>query len=180
MTYEKGEDETQVQYKSFNARESDIYPSIAMCLTMAIDESSLKEYGENLTTQDYSLFLVGEHWDKSMLNIDYERVVKQWGNYILTYGYHKKDINTYAQVVTLYPSKDAQPTGSKIMPGFKELSPSGSKCLTIDILFEKDLTLFKFWIYLKPEIFLDGRRLSAANETSLLSTHITLSKPYDF
>lgn len=161
MTYEKGEDETQVQYKSFNARKSDVYPSIALCLSNAIDDESLKEYGENLTAKDYSLFLLGQHWDKSMLNIDYERVVKRWDEHILGYGYNKKDVNNYHQGVTLYTSNDAQPTRSKIMPGFKELSVGGMKCLTIDILFEKDLTLFVFGMFLKPEIFLHGRRPSA-------------------
>ena len=153
MTYHKGEDETQVQYKSFNARESDVYPSTALCLYNAIDEESLKEYGENLTAMDYSLFLIGEHWGKSMLNIDYERVFKKWDEHILMYGYSRKDVNSYGQIVTLYPLNDSQPSGLKIMPGFKELSVFGSKCMTIDIWFEKDLALFHFRMFLKPDIF---------------------------
>ena len=43
-------------------------------------------------------------------------------------------------------------------PGFKEFSIFGVRCFTIDIPFEKDLKLMRFWINLKNSIFSSGTR----------------------
>ena len=85
--YCKGEDETQVDYKHFNEAELDVYPSIALCVTMGIDEERLKEYGKNLTAKDYVSFLLGDHWNNAMLKVDYDNVVKHWDDHLLQYGY---------------------------------------------------------------------------------------------
>ena len=159
-TYGKGEDETQVEYKQFNAGKSDVYPSIGLCLTRAINEEALEDYGENLTAQNYASFLMGQHWDESMLKVDYKNVIKHWDKHILAYGYGKNDPNTFMKIVPLYESKEIEPTSTGIMPGFEEISLYGQKCFKIDILFEKDLSLQVFWLFLKPEIFLHGRRPS--------------------
>ena len=52
--YGKGEDITQVEYKSYNENELDIYPSIALCFTMAIKEERLSGYGYNVTPKQYA------------------------------------------------------------------------------------------------------------------------------
>ena len=77
-TYGKGEDQTQVEYKHFNEAESDIYPSIALCVTTAVNEERLKEYGANFTAEQYVAFLQGQHWDQSMLKVDYEKCCKHF------------------------------------------------------------------------------------------------------
>ena len=156
--YCKGEDETQVDYKHFNEAELDVYPSIALCVTIAIDEERLKEYGKNLTAKDYASFLLGDHWDSALLKIDYENVIKHWDDHILTYDYIKKGVDTYYQDILLYASKEIDPTSSRIMPGFEEVSFFGAKCLKIDILFEKDLSLMTFQLFFKSNIFLQGTR----------------------
>ena len=155
--YGKGEDETQVEYKKFNEGESDIYPSVGLCLTMAINEERLKKYGENFTSEQYVSFLTGTKydWNKEMLKVDYENVMQHWNEYILGYGYLRGD-NWEWDI--LYFSKEIDPTSSGIMSGSREFSMFGMKCLAIDILFKKELRLFKFALFLKPEVFLQGIR----------------------
>ena len=176
-TYGKGEDQTQVEYKHFNEAESDIYPSIALCVTTAVNEERLKEYGANFTAEQYVAFLQGQHWDQSMLKVDYENVIKKWDKNILWYGYSKTDVNTFQQTVPLYESKEIDPTSLENLPGFKEISLFGGKCLTLDILFKKGVTLFNFMLFFKPEIFPQGNRPSP---TTLSSNNPFLTDSFIF
>ena len=57
--YCQNSDETQVEYETFNTKIDDPYPSIAFCLTMAIHEDRLKEFGDNLTARDYAYVIAG-------------------------------------------------------------------------------------------------------------------------
>ena len=156
--YGKGEDDTQVEYKSFNERELDVYPSIATCLTIAINEERLKVYGANYTAKDYDAFLKGLHWDENMLKVDYENVIQHWDEYIIRYGYEVIDPESLFQRVPIYVSKEIDPTSPAIMHGFRELSVLGMKCFSINVLFQKDVTLRYFTVYLKTSIFPNGMR----------------------
>ena len=177
-TYGKGEDQTQVEYKHFNEAESDIYPSIALCVTTAVNEERLKEYGANFTAEQYVSFLQGKHWDQSMLKVDYENVIKKWDKNILWYGYSKYDVNTFVQTVPLYTSKEIDPTSSENLPGFKEISLFGGKCLTLDILFKKGVKLINFMLFFKPEIFLRGNRPSQSTENNPFLTDSFIFVPH--
>ena len=159
--YNQDSDETQVEYKSFNTRVDDPYPSIALCLTMAIHEDRLKEFGENLTAQDYANFLAGANPDKNMLKVDYEKVTTQWREYVLGYGYSRVDRTSGYVEKLLYAAKELDPRATDvIMHGFKEFNAFGAKCFTIDFPFEKDLSMLRFWLLLKPEVFSGGVRPS--------------------
>ena len=103
-------DETQVEYKTFNNGIGDPYPSIALCLTVAIYEDRLKEFGDNLTAIDYGRFLVGGNKDENMLKVDYEKVTTHWDEYILGYGYQKADQTAGYVDEFLYVSKKFNPT----------------------------------------------------------------------
>ena len=157
--YRQNSDEAQVEYKNFNTGINDPYPSIAFCLTMAIYEDRLKEFGHNLTAQDYVRFLQGGNSDRNMLKVDYEKVTTQWNEYILGYGYTKTDQRTGYGEKTVYASKQLDPRSPEvIMHGFREFGLFGAKCFSIDFPFEKDLSLVKFWLLLRPDVFLGGVR----------------------
>ena len=159
--YSQDLDETQVEYKSFNTRVDDPYPSIALCLTMAIHEERLKKFGENLTAQDYARFLEGSNGDENMLKVEYENVTTQWTDYILMYGYTRSDPRKAYVDKILYASKELDPTSPElIMHGFREFGAFGANCFTLDFPFERDLSLSKFWLLLKPEVFVGGVRPS--------------------
>ena len=68
------EDQTIVTYKRFHESETDVYPSISLCWTMAIDEEKLKQYDDEFTLEAYTYFLhgysIGEHWNKDMLRVN--------------------------------------------------------------------------------------------------------------
>ena len=55
MNYCTVEDQTIVTYKRFHESETDVYPSISLCWTMAIDEEKLKRYDNEFTLEALSL-----------------------------------------------------------------------------------------------------------------------------
>ena len=152
-----------MEYKTYNENKMDIYPSIGVCFTMAVKEENLNNYGYNITSKKYVEFLNGYVWDSNLMKVDYENVIQRLGDYIIAYGYTQSGVGKTYDDVVLYPTV----RNGKIMwhqmakmPGFKELSFLGMKCFTIDIPFRKGVHLNKFWLWLKPDIFLKGRRLS--------------------
>ena len=52
--YYYGEDHTIVTYRKFNEIETDVYPSISLCWTMAISEKNLNAYGNILNREHYA------------------------------------------------------------------------------------------------------------------------------
>ena len=61
----------------FNEMDTDMYPSIGLCWTMAINEEQLKQYGNRFTPSSYTYFLMGHYWDEDMLKVDYENSPNQ-------------------------------------------------------------------------------------------------------
>ena len=150
--YGKGEDVTQVEYKNFNENELDIYPSIALCFTMAIKEERLSGYGYNVTPRQYADFLQGNSGygirnvtenTNNMMKIDYQNVIQHLDEYILAYGYTNNGVKTGLRDVLMYPFNALEPTSSNKMRGFKELAFMGMMCLTIDIPYKKDRDTLK-------------------------------------
>ena len=176
--YGKGQDVTQMEYKSFNENELDVYPSIGLCFTMAIKEEDLNIYRYNVTPLQYAEFLLGYHWDRNMMNIDYENVIQHLNEYILTYGYTGIHAEGRVEDVSLYSSQNIDSTKSKKMPGMKELGFAGVKCLTLDIPFQKDVLLDKFWLWVRPEIFLQGTRPSITIGHPLLENRFIVQPHY--
>ena len=84
-----GKEQTVVGYKRFNEKEDNVYPSIGLCWTLAINEDKLKGYGSNFTSMDYAAFLAGFGSDKNMFSVEYDDVTPQFDDYILRYGYEK-------------------------------------------------------------------------------------------
>ena len=86
MNYCTVEDQTIVTYKRFHESEIDVYPSISLCWTMAIDEEKLKRFDNEFTLKAYTYFLhgysIGEQWNKDMLRVNYDNVTINFDDYI--------------------------------------------------------------------------------------------------
>ena len=145
--YYYGEEQTFVDYKNFNERETNLYPSIGVCYSRAIIEENLKLYDNNFTAQDYAYFLLGHTWNEDMLKLDYEYVTSRFDDSIWVYGYTTGDMKT---VILHYAGN------REAKPGFKEYSYFGTRCFTIDIPFKKDDEIFRFYLFIDPRIFGKG------------------------
>ena len=73
--YYYGEEQTIVEYRRFNEMETDLYPSLTICLDLAINEERLNMYGNNFNSSAYERFLKGYVWDKEMLKVNYDDVM---------------------------------------------------------------------------------------------------------
>ena len=146
---------------------------------MAIKEEDLNIYRYNVTPLQYAEFLLGYHWDRNMMNIDYENVIQHLNEYILAYGYTGIGAEGRIEDVSLYSSQYIDSTSSKKMPGLKELGFAGAKCLTLDIPFQKDVLLDKFWLWVRPDIFFarDASFNYNWSSTASESFHCTTSLP---
>ena len=152
LNYCYGEEQTVVEYKRFNDGKENIYPSVGLCWTQAIDEEKLKGYGSTFTSTKYGWFLTGHYWDKDMLLVDYENVTLNFDDYIIQYGYDtKKD----GGAVILYEMD----RGFEEKPGFNDYSFGSVRCFTIDIPFEKDLIIKRFYVHFDSSIFGKNGRL---------------------
>ena len=146
--YYYGEEQTIVDYKNFNERETDLYPSIGVCWSGAIIEKALKQYGNNFTAKDYGNFLLGYLWDEEMLKVDYDNVTRRFDDGIGIYGYSTAEMKT----VILHFDRNKM----EEKPGFKEYSYFGTRCFTIDIPFKKEVEIFRFFVLIDPRIFGKG------------------------
>ena len=155
LNYYSGEEQTVVGYKKFNEMEDNVYPSIGLCWSLAINEEKLKRYGSNYTSVDYAAFLAGFGLDNSMLSVKYDDVTPQFDDYILRYGYEKSTSNNFD--VVLYDKEQ----GPITKPGFGEYSFIGFRCFSIEIPFQKGLIIKKFYVHFKSSIF--GREARLAN-----------------
>ena len=152
LNYFEDEDVTRLEYKRFQEDDTDLYPSIGLCFTMPIRKERLKHYGLNVTAQAYSDFLAGKLWNEEMLKIDYEDVIQHLEQYVKGYGY----VNLKLEEVIL---KSYIINITKKNLGFREFSFLSTKCVSIDIPFNKGHPISYFWIALKYDIFLGGKRL---------------------
>ena len=163
--YLNGHDATVVEYKKFNNEEIDVYPSIGICFSLALDEEKLKSYGLNRTI--YSEFLSGNlNRTKNtnveeLLKLDYDEISIDLEDIIIRYAVIT---NIWEQII-LY---DALNVTNKITlesaPGFKEHSMFAIKCFSIDIPFIKGEKLIKAFIEINSTIFPSGIRPANAND----------------
>ena len=153
MNYCTVEDQTIVTYKRFHESETDVYPSITLCWTMAIDEEKLKRFDNEFTLKAYTHFLyghsIGEHWNKDMLRVNYDNVTINFDDYLLRYGYSNASMRLFDKVMDIY----SKAKGMKCKPGYKEESAFSQKCFTIDIPFEKGNEISQFHVSLETGIF---------------------------
>ena len=163
--YLNGRDATVVEYRKFNDRNIDLYPSIGLCFTLAIDVLKLKPYG--VSRKAYSEFLSGrvENMDNGtlelMLKIDYDQVSIPLEEIVLSYGVITniwEDINLYS-ILNL-----TDKTILEIAPGLKDHSMFALKCFSIDIPYMKSKKLLKAYVHINGSIFPSGIRPAFAND----------------
>ena len=147
-SYVNGDDITVVGYKKFNEEEIDLYPSVSVCFTMALDEEKLGQYGINLNRQTYALFLGGELWSQEMLQIPYDNVTFNFDDYIVSYGV----TTNYWVPVTFYDASNRK-DGVVEKPHFEEVSLFGIKCFTLNVPFVEDQKLQNSFVRFKTDIF---------------------------
>lgn len=148
--YLQNDDVTRVDYKRFNERKNDFYPSIGFCLTLPFKKEKLIEYGQNITPEAYADFIIGKKWDEDMLKIDYDYVVQDLHEYIVQVAYS----NVELEDIFVFDGID------EIMrSGYREFAFLTTKCVTLNIPFMKDQTISSFWFILDQSIFKEGKRL---------------------
>ena len=146
------EEQTIVKYRRFNDIETDLYPDLTLCWSLAVNEANLKRYGKNLTAPYYASFLAGYVPDKKLLSVDYDDVMTNFDDYVLQYGYQSSS----AKDIILYDKK----LGLKSKPGYKEGSVLGTKCFSIESPFIKGNAINGLFVYFKSGIFGKGGRLA--------------------
>ena len=76
-------DYSVITYKTFDGEVGDIHPTISLCLKNPFLEDRLAGCGVNVSS--YLSFLKGDHFEESMLNIDYNNVTIDISDYIKGY-----------------------------------------------------------------------------------------------
>ena len=65
-------DLSQVDHKNFGEEDNFIMPAFSLCFANPFLTDNLKDYGLNITIENYLDFLVGKYYDERMLKIDFE------------------------------------------------------------------------------------------------------------
>ena len=160
--YSNGPDGTIVEYKTFNDKKIDTYPSISVCLANTFIPKKLRTYGVN--SGSYLRFLTGNFWKEKFLRIDYDDVTQDLGEYILEYGYQTKDKRQGQKSV--YVKGQGNKRRSELKSGLKKYSLFTIKCLAIHLPFIKGTQMSRYYVKLKHDIFKGGKRLDNPGENS--------------
>ena len=151
--YYHGPHRTTVEYKKFNKMEQDVYPSIGICSTNTLLEKNLKQYGDYVTSENYSKFLYGELWNQSFLEIDYEYVTRNIEDYLVAFTYKTNEW----KIISIYDSETKKRLEEETW--FTKYNFFDMTCFGIDIPFLKNETILGFYITLSSGIFRRGIRL---------------------
>ena len=85
--YVKNYDITEITFHSFTSQTKSYdvqYPSMTLCIADSYKEFELRKYSDSLiNSTSYSKFLLGEHWNKDMLSLAYDRVTIDIRDYII-------------------------------------------------------------------------------------------------
>ena len=80
--YSLNKDLSQVTFKEFHKTKKNIYPSLTLCFANIFYEENLKEYGVK-SINDYVNYINGKHWNDRMIDVDYDNVTLNIGDYLL-------------------------------------------------------------------------------------------------
>ena len=75
----KNEDVAEISYQTFHGG----YPDLTLCFDSPFVEEKLRQYGNDLNSSGYGLFLKGDYWDERMLEIDYDAVTLSLDDFLL-------------------------------------------------------------------------------------------------
>ena len=147
FTYFKNEDYSEVSYKRYDDKSSISYPSTTLCFKVTpnlIQHEILKSVGDGINSSSYVSFLIGRHWDESMMNISYDEATKNLRNYVL-------------EARAIYNSdSEGLPISSKRM-SFKDITLPTLyglfKCITFDLPEDINEKLMYGYVALRNNIF---------------------------
>ena len=143
--YCNGPHGTIVEYKRFQDKKNDLYPSVGICFSNTILKDELKRYGDDVNMTAYVQFLSGDYWDQNFLKIDYDFVTQNLDKYITAYKYRTLSFGSY-------------------VPERSTHNFIGMKCLVFNIQFMKGQQLLDFEIDLQHDIFNGGRRIDSLGD----------------
>ena len=172
--YANGPDGTIVEYKTFNDKKIDTYPSVSVCLTNTLKEEKLKTYGNRVNSDSYINFLMGTAWHENFLRIDYDDVTQDLDEYILEYGYKTKDRKMHS----IYVKGQSKVSTSELKPGLKQYNFIGQKCFAINFPFMEGQEMKSFYIKLRNDIFKDGKRLDNPGEFLVFENQLWVTPHY--
>ena len=84
--YLEDNDVTKIDTPSYTNNQMDILPAMSLCFNQSFEDSTFARLGLNVTGHNYVKFLVGYHFDKSMLDIKYDDVTTNLSDYMIFYG----------------------------------------------------------------------------------------------
>ena len=82
--YFENNDVTSIESPTYKNDELSIFPAISLCF-YAFEDATFEKLGLNVIREGYRQFLVGEHFDKRLLDIKYEDVSKNLSEIMLCY-----------------------------------------------------------------------------------------------
>ena len=151
--FSNGPDGTIVEYKTFNDKKIDTYPSVSVCFTNTLKWNKMKKLHVKPTS--YLFFLLGDFWDEKFLGINYDDVTQDLGEYILEYGYKTKERHIHS----IYVKEQDEAIRSKLKPGLKQFNFLLQKCFAINFPFKEGQQMYRFYIKLSNDIFRAGKRI---------------------
>ena len=84
--YLEDSDVTKIDTPAYTNNRIDILPAISLCFHQRFEDASFQRLGLNFTGENYGKFLVGEYFDKNMLDINYDSVTTNLSDYMMFYN----------------------------------------------------------------------------------------------
>ena len=151
--YLKDYDMTTIGTKQYSNNKIDMLPAISLCFHQRFEEAAFQRLGLNVTGEDYQKFLVGDHFDKTMLKIKYDDVTTNISDITIL------EQLEFENKTPVYIIGDARPN----IEGWKAPYSSFSwvnwgffvKCFTLEI---PDVKIHTLHWYLDRKVFPNGIR----------------------
>ena len=146
-----------IEFKKFHLGNLDrIYPSISICVINPFLDHELERYGEDINVTSYSYFLQGLHWDKRMLDIDFDNVTISLDDNLKFVWLMLHNSTQYAynhdekESVSSANEWGRHPWVPKFYVSFRSWY---RKCFTFDIPFMKGQPVFRLILTVKNSFF---------------------------
>ena len=83
--YLLNEDASTIEKRFYYDTVDDVVPVMSICFQQRFYENFPEQFGNNVTGMNYQNFLLGNYFEKSFLNFDYERATTNITKYLLGY-----------------------------------------------------------------------------------------------
>ena len=152
--YSLDKDLTLIEFKKFQTKDEDIYPSTSFCFFGPYEVEKLKSVGENITESKYIKFLQGRLWQEEMIHIGYDDVTIDIDDYIVGYDIKFDDEEKISNITPEFLELENKGWN----PPYASLTNPDMKCFTLDIPYQHGKLLKYISIRIKTNIFRNGIR----------------------